>query len=350
MRTDLWWPHLHLLLCVIFTTTTTRTTEAFSIAHGSTSSLKTQSSRLASFSTNYWNDNQNDSDLPSTSASFAIHPMEVKAVEVTKRLGLSESQHKQLAALCSCVVFWNERINLVSRKDCAEDVVFGRHVLPSLAIMSSLISDEKNEEEMRVIDVGTGGGFPGLPLAIALPDVQFVLVDSVGKKLAAVQEMAEELGLQNVQTHHSRVEEMVDDELNGHLHLHNYDFVLGRSVTKLPRFCFWVSDLLKRDTGRLLYIIGGDLEDKVLSKLSADVCIDDLLGEAGSSDKRLLTMQQPQVQLLADESGEIKRIGSAKRQRSNPRRKNRAAKGAWSKRDSSNSKQRGYEGFKRYGY
>ena len=117
----------------------------------------------------------------------------------------------------------------------------------------------------------------------------------------------------------------------------------------MPRFCFWVTDLLKRDTGRLLYIIGGELEDKVVSKLAMDVEIEDLLGEEGASDKRMLVIEQPQVETLAEESGEVKRKVGAPKKRSNPRRSNRNAKGKWDKREGV-PKQRGYEGFKRYGY
>jgi len=124
----------------------------------------------------------------------------------------------RLERLSELVCEWNEKINLVSRKDCTPQVVLERHILPSVAplivgtadtttLHGPTLEDGESPRRLRAIDVGTGGGFPGLPLAIACPDVDFVLLDSVGKKLIAVQEMAVELGLHNVVTHHGRAEE-----------------------------------------------------------------------------------------------------------------------------------------------
>ena len=302
---------------------------------------------------------------PNASGSFSLDPNSDEAKKLTSKMGLSDDQHNQLSDLASLVVDWNSRINLVSRKECTQPIVFGRHVLPSVGLCTMpgsplgpiVAKDESNEasetEKRRAADIGTGGGFPGLPLAIAYPHVDFLLVDSVGKKLTAVQDMADELGLDNVRTHHGRVEELVDDPLEGKTHRHGYDAILGRSVTAMPRFCFWISDLLKKEEGKLLYIIGGDVEDIVVSQVERDVPIDDLLGVAGASDKRVLLLPASAVEDVANNSGETKRVqsGSGKKKKkgnSSKRRGNNAAKGQWRKRDNATPKQRGYDKFDRY--
>ena len=261
-------------------------------------------------------------------------------------------------------------------RECAfrkVDVVFGRHVLPSAALcalkeLSPGGNDDDGVDEGekeggrrgKIVDVGTGGGFPGLPLAICRPELDFLLVDSVGKKLKAVEAMAEELGLDNVRVHHGRVEEMVDDDPR--MHRGAYDLCLGRSVTALPKFCFWVSDLIRKGNGggndgasgkegSLLYIIGGDVEESVISCVQNEVSLDDLLGCPRSSDKRALVLGARDVADIAKKSGETKKIrGTAKaRPKSNPRKKRREAKGQWtSKKGDDTPKQRGYENFKRY--
>lgn len=296
------------------------------------------------------------SDLSSsTSINFAMDPHSDEAKSVTGRLGLTPTQHETLAQLAELIVTWNDRINVVSRRDCSPEVVFGRHILPSLAmlkIMTATITQDQTEGETRrkVIDVGTGGGFPGLPLAIALPDVDFVLVDSVGKKLIVVQELATALSLDNVSTHHGRAEEMADDLMIGRTHRRAYDVCVGRSVTSIPRFCFWMQDLLQ-ERGKLFYIIGGDLDDAILKRTEADVAIDELLEQDGASDKRILVFPQPQVKAIAKTSGEIKQFRGSRRGLPNPIKGQKTAKGAWSKRSNSGEpKQRGLENFKRYGY
>ena len=297
---------------------------------------------------------------PNASGSFSLDPNSDEARALTSDMGLSAAQHSQLQKLASLVVDWNSRINLVSRKECTEPIVFGRHVLPSVALCSvpdspigSLKESEESSEtqKKRVADIGTGGGFPGLPLAIAYPNVDFLLVDSVGKKLTAVQDMADEIGLANVKTHHGRVEELVDDPVEGRTHLHGYDGILGRSVTAMPRFCFWISDLLKREGGKLMYIIGGNVEDIVVSQVEQDIAIDDLLGVAGASDKRILVLSTEGVEDVARKSGETKRAqGSSKKKKGNSskRRGRSNAKGQWKKRDSATPKKRGYDQFQRY--
>ena len=301
---------------------------------------------------------------PNASGSFSLDPNSAEAKKLTSAMGLSDDQHNQLSDLASLVVDWNSRINLVSRKECTQPIVFGRHVLPSVALCTMpgsplgpvVAEDESNEasetEKRRAADIGTGGGFPGLPLAIAYPHVDFLLVDSVGKKLTAVQDMADELGLDNVRTHHGRVEELVDDPVEGKTHRHGFEAILGRSVTAMPRFCFWISDLLKKEEGKLLYIIGGDVEDIVASQVERDVPIDDLLGVAGASDKRVLLLPAAAVEDVARNSGETKRVhGSGKKKKkgnSSKRKGSNAAKGQWRKRDNATPKQRGYERFERF--
>lgn len=315
------------------------------------------SSRIA-FVSNHWRTSSpsllhssvQDDAASSTSIDFAMDPYSEEAVDiVTNKLGLTEQQHSQLAKLATLIVEWNENINLISRRDCSVEVVFGRHILPSLAMLQM----EDHGLQGRVVDVGTGGGFPGLPLAIALPEVDFLLVDSVGKKLKVVDEVADSLALDNIFTHHGRAEEMVEDVLTGRKHRHAYDVCVGRSVASIPKFCFWVQDLIKTanedgGAGRLMYIIGGEIESDVLAKTVADVTIEELLDQTGASDKRILVFPQEEVQAIANDSGEVK-IKRGTRNKNKGKRKNRQAKGAWAKRDSDVPKQRGYDNFKRYG-
>jgi 16S rRNA (guanine527-N7)-methyltransferase len=261
-------------------------------------------------------------DGPSTSVQFAMDPNDDRAKIVTQRLGMSPFQHQKLADLASLVVECNQRINLVSRRDCTLPVVFGRHVLPSLSLHQVIMTivettdgyngtvklKQKQESPLRIVDIGTGGGFPGLPLAIALPKAQVLCVDSVGKKIRTVQAMADALRLSNVQTFSGRAEEMItmqqqqqQDEPNRSKEpwKHGFDLVVGRSVTALPNFCSWIQDLITPETGRLLYIIGGIIEDDILSHVLMDVEIDQLLLEKGVSDKRVLVLDAKAVKAIA---------------------------------------------------
>jgi 16S rRNA (guanine527-N7)-methyltransferase len=139
---------------------------------------------------------------------------------------LSARQREQFEQIGPIYRRWNEKINLVSRKDIQH--IYLKHVLHALSI-AKVVSFEPNTQ---VLDVGTGGGFPGIPLAIMFPQVRFHLVDSIGKKICAVQHIAEELGLKNVSTQQIRAENMEG----------KYDFVLGRAVTSLVSFYSWVSN------------------------------------------------------------------------------------------------------------
>lgn len=155
---------------------------------------------------------------------------------------------------------WNEKINVVSRKDIDELVV--RHFLHSLGIAKI----HNFLPENQVIDVGTGGGFPGIPLAIFFPQTQFLLVDSIGKKIKVVQDIAQKLHLKNVKAQQSRVENITQ----------KFDFVVSRAVTQMPEFVGWVADKFKKGKEAslqkgILYLKGGDLSQELQSFKNAQV-------------------------------------------------------------------------------
>lgn len=268
-------------------------------------------------------------------------------------LQLSSEQHQQLAKLAVLVDDWNSNINLISRKDCSVDVVFGRHILPSLAPLILLSKgDLELESGQSVCDVGTGGGFPGLPWAIARPDLDFMLVDSVGKKIHAVQDMADQLGLTNVQTFHGRAESLPASK--------KFDWVVGRSVAAIPTYAFWIDHLLKRAStddggaagGHLVYLIGGEIEDSILNLAVHDKEISNLLDFPDVSDKKVLVFPQPAVHELALSSGEKLRVpsrgSSPSGQLSKKKQQGSKARGQWQKRENNAPKKRGHEGFRRY--
>lgn len=124
---------------------------------------------------------------------------------------------------------WNEKINLVSRKDI--DSLFEKHILHSLGIAKVI----RFADGTSILDVGTGGGFPGIPLAIYFPNVNFTLVDSIGKKIMVVREITRELGLKNVRSHHTRAEDITG----------TFDFITGRAVTEMNAFYGWIRKKIK---------------------------------------------------------------------------------------------------------
>ena len=165
-----------------------------------------------------------------------------------------ELSTQQLASLAQSEALyqeWNQRINVISRKDM--DAFMTRHVLHSLAIAKVI----QFRPGTRVLDVGTGGGFPGIPLAIMYPDVQFTLVDSIGKKIRVVETIAGELGLKNVEARQLRAE-----QLKG-----RYDYIVSRAVAQLDLFCGWIWKLMPLDptmNGGLYALKGGDLSEEIL--------------------------------------------------------------------------------------
>lgn len=165
---------------------------------------------------------------------------------------LTEVQQNQYTQLYDLYTYWNNQINVISRKDI--DLLFERHVLHSLGI-AKVMPFLPGEQ---VLDVGTGGGFPGIPLAIMFPETQFHLVDSIGKKIKVVTEVAGALGLLNVQASHNRAEEVPGQ----------FDFVVSRAVTQLKDFYPWVKGKFNKTSKNalpngILYLKGGDLGEEI---------------------------------------------------------------------------------------
>ena len=171
---------------------------------------------------------------------------------------LSDTQKKQIEQLGSLYADWNSKINVISRKDI--DNFYERHVLHSLGIAKVMAFKPKT----KILDIGTGGGFPGIPLAILFPECEFQLVDSIGKKIKVVTAVAESLGLKNVKGLWSRVEDLPLHPLQRGTNS-QYHFVVSRAVTELPEFLKWVNGKFLTDnfndlSNGILYLRGeGDL-------------------------------------------------------------------------------------------
>jgi len=174
---------------------------------------------------------------------------------------LSKEQIAQFDQLYDLYSFWNAQINVISRKDIEE--LYERHILHSLGIAKFC----RFKAGEKVLDVGTGGGFPGIPLAILFPETQFHLVDSIGKKIKVVVEVAAALGLTNVKASHLRAEQVTD----------KYDFVVSRAVTRLIDFYPWVKGKFNKDSKNaiangILYLKGGELTEEIKeSNLKAEL-------------------------------------------------------------------------------
>jgi 16S rRNA (guanine527-N7)-methyltransferase len=165
---------------------------------------------------------------------------------------LTDQQKDKFGELESLYQFWNARVNVISRQDI--DTLYERHVLHSLGIAK--VMDFK--PGTSVLDVGTGGGFPGIPLAIMYPESTFHLVDSIGKKIRVVQEIAKALDLTHVKAEQVRAERLTD----------SYEFVVSRAVTRITPFVGWVRNNISRNSfhelqNGILYLKGGDLEEEL---------------------------------------------------------------------------------------
>jgi 16S rRNA (guanine527-N7)-methyltransferase len=165
---------------------------------------------------------------------------------------ITPQQQQQFEQLPELYNFWNNQINVISRKDI--DQLYERHVLHSLGI-AKVMQFLPGE---NVLDVGTGGGFPGIPLAILFPETQFFLVDSIGKKIKVVKEVASALGLQNLKAEHLRAEQVNE----------KFDFVVSRAVTRLKEFYPWVKGKFSNQSKNtlangILYLKGGDLQEEI---------------------------------------------------------------------------------------
>lgn len=165
---------------------------------------------------------------------------------------ITSTQKDQFAQLETLYKDWNEKINVISRKDT--ESLYEKHVLHSLGIAKVM----EFADNTKVLDIGTGGGFPGIPLAILFPNVQFTLVDSIGKKITVVKGVAESLGLQNVTAHQMRAEQLKE----------KFHFVVSRAVTQMPVFLTWLRGKFEKEQfnpkhNGVLYLKGGDLAEEL---------------------------------------------------------------------------------------
>ncbi len=167
---------------------------------------------------------------------------------------LNSSQLEKIESLKGLYLDWNAKINVISRKDTNN--FYTHHVLHSLAIAKVIGFNN----EAKILDVGTGGGFPGIPLAIYFQNTSFTLIDSIGKKIKVVKEISNALDLNNVKAYHKRAEEQKD----------KYDFIISRAVTHLSKFCPWISKNIKNQNNHsikngIIYLKGGDIKEELKS-------------------------------------------------------------------------------------
>ena len=165
---------------------------------------------------------------------------------------LTDLQQNQFRKLKELYEDWNAKINVISRKDI--DQLYTKHVLHSLAIAKI----QKFESGTYILDIGTGGGFPGIPLAILFPETRFYLIDVILKKINVVKAVAESLELKNVKAEQLRAENVKGD----------YDFIVSRAVTNMPDFVSWIKDKIKKTNKHelkngILYLKGGDLTEEL---------------------------------------------------------------------------------------
>ena len=165
---------------------------------------------------------------------------------------ITDEQKQQFEKLEKLYTEWNEKINVISRKDM--DGLYEKHILHSLGIAKVM----PFADGTKVLDVGTGGGFPGIPLAILFPEVSFTLIDSIGKKIKVVEAVSEGLGLKNVTTVHGRAEKLKE----------KFHFVVSRAVTQMPEFLRWLKGKFEKEQfnekhNGVLYLKGGDLAEEL---------------------------------------------------------------------------------------
>ncbi len=197
---------------------------------------------------------------------------------------LNDFQKHSYESLWSLYSDWNAKINVISRKDI--DELYVKHVLHSLGIAKVA----PFQPGMKILDVGTGGGFPGIPLAIYFPETQFHLVDSIGKKIKVVEEVVKALGLKNVTAEHNRAEKVKG----------KFDFVVSRAVTRMKPFCQWVHPKIKDQSASgvdhgIYYLKGGDLEQEMgeIRYMWKEYALSDYFGEEFFETKKVVFVMMP---------------------------------------------------------
>ncbi|MFL5764326.1 MAG: 16S rRNA (guanine(527)-N(7))-methyltransferase RsmG [Bacteroidia bacterium] len=203
------------------------------------------------------------------------------SVEIIKKYfpGITDHQYQQFSELQSLYEYWNAQINVISRKDI--DLLYERHVLHSLGIAKVM----QFSAGTNVMDVGCGGGFPGIPLAILFPEANFLLVDSIGKKIKVVNEVASAIGLKNLKGEHKRAEEVKE----------KFEFIVSRAVTEFPVFYRWVQNKFSKNQfnplpNGILYLKGGDLSEefKAFQKRAAFYDLKEYYSEAFFETKKVV--------------------------------------------------------------